>query len=113
VSLSPTPDFHVVKAGSFATAATQKILPCSPSTGTQPAVGAFTSVAALPGRRLIEVSNDDATNSFRVGDNTVAANVGGVTVYPKTMRQFWVTAEVALYIIADAATPLAQWLEYA
>lgn len=105
--------FHVVKPGSFNTATTQKILPCSPSNGVQPVAGAFTAAAALSGRRLVEVTNEDATITVRVGDSTIAALAGGRPIFARTTAQFWVTAEVALYIIADSGTPLVSWEEYA
>jgi hypothetical protein len=113
VSLSPTPDFHSISSGSFAAAATQKILPVSLSTGAAAVVGAFTAAAALPGRRMIRVTNDDPSSAFRVGNSAIAAGAGGVTIFPKLSADFYVTAEVPLYVIADALTPLVSWMEFA
>jgi hypothetical protein len=59
------------------------------------------------------VSNDDATNAFRVGDSTIAAGSGGTAIWPKTAQDFDISSDAALYVIADAATPQASWTEFA
>lgn len=111
----PTAQFRVVKPGSFSAATTQKILPCTPGNGVQPTsnAGAFTAATALSGRRLIEVTNEDASVTIRVGDSTIASGSGGRPIFAKSTAQFFVSADAVLYVVSDSVTPLVSWLEYA
>lgn len=107
-------NFHSVKSGSLAASAVnQKVLPCLTAQGQAVVAAGNTSAVPLAGRRMIEVTNEDATNQIRVGDNTIAVGLGGRMIPPKGSAQFWVTAEVALYVLADAGTPNTSWNEYA
>lgn len=105
-------NFHAIKAGSFSASTTGKYLPCLPSSGQAPVSGGVAAAAPLPGRRLVEVTNEDTTITVRAVD-TGAPGSGGRPIFARQMVQLWVTGEVAVLIVADSGTPLVSWLEYA
>lgn len=106
-------NFHQMKQGSFNAATTGKILPCTPASGIQPTIAGFTAAQALPGRRRIRVTNEDASVTVRLGDASLAAGAGGIVLFAKTAYDLEVTAEVAVYVFSDSVTPLVSWCELA